>query len=310
MQLRPLGNTDLLATEIALGTVELGLDYGIPADGGHLRPAEPEAIRLLNHALDLGINFIDTARAYGNSEELIGKALHHRRGEYLLATKLCPLQAKDLDDPNLEERIRASVETSLRLLQTDHIDLLMIHSAPIELIAGVEPILETLHAMQRAGLVRYVGASVYGEAGSTALKHGGFDCLQIAYNALDRVSETGLLPAAASKGIGIVVRSVLLKGALTSRHRDLPPSLHVLKQSVQALETLAHAAGMSLPEIAFRYVLGADVIALCGTARCEELQAAVEYANRGPLTPDLRNEVAKIELAEPKWLNPGNWDLP
>jgi 1-deoxyxylulose-5-phosphate synthase len=305
-----LGNTRLRASQIALGTVELGLDYGIPADGGHLRPTEPEAIRLLNHALDLGINFIDTARAYGNSEELIGKALQHRRGEYLLATKLCPLQARDLDEPDLYQRIRASVARSLRMLQTDRIDLLMIHSAPIELIARVDPILETLHAMQRAGHVRYVGASVYGEAGSAALEHGGFDCLQIAYNALDRVSETGLLAAAATKGVGIVARSVLLKGALTSRYRDLPQSLRALKQAVEALEALAQAAGLSLPELAFRYVLGSEVIALCGTARSEELEAAVEYANRGPLAPDLKNEITKIELAEQKWLNPGNWNLP
>lgn len=310
MQLRPLGDTQLLASQIALGTVELGLDYGIPADGSHLRPSEAEAVRLLHHALDLGINFIDTARAYGNSEELIGKALHHRRAEYLLATKLCSLQAEDLDLPDLDERIRTSVENSLRMLQTDCIDLLMLHSAPIEVIERADPILATLQSMQQAGHVRYVGASVYGEAGDVALAHGGFDCLQIAFNALNRVAENGLLPAAASKGVGIVVRSVLLKGALTSRYRDLPQSLQALKQAVEALDSLAQAAGLSLPELAFRYVLGSEVIALCGTARSEELEAAVAYANRGPLPPDLKNEITKIELAEQKWLNPGNWNLP
>ena len=309
MKRRRLGNTQLLASEIALGTVELGLDYGIPADGGHLRPPESEAIRVLNRALDLGINFIDTARAYGNSEELIGKALHHRRGEYLLATKL-PLQAADLDAPDLSERIRASIEKSLRMLQTECIDLFMIHSASIEIIERADPILETLQAIQKAGHVRYVGASVYGEAGSAAVKRGGFDCLQIAYNALDRVAESGLLPAAASRGVGIVVRSVLLKGAITSRYRNLPESLQALKEAVQALQALARAAGISLPEVAFRYVLGSDVVALCGTARSEELQSAVEYANRGPLAPDLRNEIAKIEITERKWLNPGNWSIP
>jgi 1-deoxyxylulose-5-phosphate synthase len=310
MKLRRLGNTQLLASEIALGTVELGLDYGIPADGGHLRPLESEAIRLLNLALDLGINFVDTARAYGNSEEIIGKALHHRRGEYLLATKLCPLQAADVAAPGLSERIRASVETSLRMLQTDRIDLLMLHSASTEVIERVDPILETLHVLQRAGHVRYLGASVYGEAGSAALQRGGFDCLQIAYNALDRVAETGLMPDAANRGVGIVARSVLLKGAISPRYRDLPDSLQALKEAVRALEALAQAAGMSLPEIAFRYVLGCGVVALCGTARSEELLAAAEYARRGPLPDDLRREVAKIEIAEQRWLSPGNWNLP
>jgi aryl-alcohol dehydrogenase-like predicted oxidoreductase len=308
MKLRRLGNSQLLASEIALGTVELGLDYGIPGDGGNLRPPESEAIRVLNEALDLGVNFIDTARAYGNSEELIGKALHHRRGEYLLATKLCPLQAGDLNAPDLRARIRASVETSMRMLQTDWIDLLMIHSAPIEVIEGADLILEALQDLKNAGHVRYVGASVYGEAGAAALRRGGFDCLQIAYNALDRVAESDLLPAAASQGVGIVARSVLLKGALTARYRDLPESLGALKDAVRSLEALAQAAGMSLPEIAFRYVVASGVIALCGTARSAELISAVDYANRGPLPPDLSSEIAKIEIADRKWLHPGNWD--
>jgi 1-deoxyxylulose-5-phosphate synthase len=310
MKLRRLGSSELLASEIALGTVELGLDYGIPGNESHLRPPESEAIRVLNEALDLGVNFIDTARAYGNSEELIGKALHHRRDEYLLATKLCPLQASDVEALDLRARIHESVETSLRMLQTDRIDLLMIHSAPIELIEKADVILEALQAMQNAGHVRYVGASVYGEAGAAALRRGGFDCLQIAYNALDRVAEADLLPAAARLGVGIVARSVLLKGAITSRYRDLPESLGALKDAVRSLEALAEAAGLSLPEIAFRYVLASGVIALCGTARSEELNSAVSYANRGPLPPDLMSQIAKIELSDPRWLNPGNWNLP
>jgi aryl-alcohol dehydrogenase-like predicted oxidoreductase len=310
MKLRRLGKTQLLASEIALGTVELGMDYGIPTDGGNLRPTEANAIRVLNDALDLGINFVDTARAYGNSEELIGKALKYRRRDYLLATKLCPLSARDLEAPGLSGRIWESVKTSLRMLQTDYVDLLMIHSASMDVIQRADAILETLHAMQQAGLVRYVGASVYEDAGPAALEHGGFDCLQIAYNALDRLPETTVLPAAALNGVGIIVRSVLLKGAITPRYCDLPEPLNTLKGAVHALDVLAHAAGMSLPELAFRYVLCSDGIALCGTARSEELQSAVEYVNRGPLDPGLMGEIRKIEIGERKWLNPGNWNMP
>jgi aryl-alcohol dehydrogenase-like predicted oxidoreductase len=105
-----------------------------------------------------------------------------------------------------------------------------------------------------------------------------------------------------------VARSVLLKGALTARYRDLPESLGALKDAVRSLEALAQAAGMSLPEIAFRYVVASGVIALCGTARSAELISAVDYANRGPLPPDLSSEIAKIEIADRKWLHPGNWD--
>ena len=79
MNYRRLGRTGLQVSEIGLGTVELGLDYGVPVAGEHLRPPEEHAARLLNQALDLGVNFIDTARAYGASEEIIGRALKGRR---------------------------------------------------------------------------------------------------------------------------------------------------------------------------------------------------------------------------------------
>ncbi len=131
-----------------------------------------------------------------------------------------------------------------------------------------------LHELQKAGHVRYLGASVYEDAGPAGLQHGGFDCLQIAYNALDRTSEASLLPESVQKGVGIVVRSVLLKGAITPRYRDLPESLHALKSAVHMLEVLALSAGMTLPELAFRYVLGSDgshCAARRGVRSCSQL---------------------------------------
>jgi len=310
MRLRRLGGTSLHASEIALGTVELGLDYGIPGHGDHLRPTEPDAIRLLNEALDLGVNFIDTARAYGTSEEIIGKALKHRRGEYILATKVGPFDACDLERPTLRDRVWKSLETSLRLLQTDYVDLLMIHSASVEVIQKADELLQALHGMQQRGRVRYVGASVYEDAGPEALRRSEFECLQIPYNALDRVAEKTILPAASEKGVGIVARSVLLKGAITSRYRELPGDLSELKAAAASLERLAETAGMSLPEMAFRYALSSDVIALCGTARRTELRSAIEAANRGPLDAELIGQIQKVDVVDRRLLNPGNWQIP
>src|ERR1700722_20353725 len=204
MKMRRLGNTDLLASEVALGTVELGLDYGIQANDGHMRPSEADAIRLLNEALDLGINFIDTARIYGNSEELIAKALKERRREYLLATKISPFSISDSSASDLSGHIHKSVEMSLRMLQTDYVDLLMLHSASPELIQRMELLSEILHRLLRSGLVRYVGASVYEDAGIDALRCGEFACLQIGYNVLDRRPEETIFPVAEQKGVGII----------------------------------------------------------------------------------------------------------
>lgn len=91
MNYRRLGRTNLQVSEISLGTVELGMDYGIPVQGEQRRPSEADAARTLNCALDLGVNLIDTARAYGNSEAIIGRALKSRRNEYILATKIASL---------------------------------------------------------------------------------------------------------------------------------------------------------------------------------------------------------------------------
>jgi aryl-alcohol dehydrogenase-like predicted oxidoreductase len=307
MNQRQLGNTTLKASEIALGTVEIGLDYGIPTDGYNRRPEEKDAARFLNEALDVGITFLDTAHAYGTSEEIIGRALKHRRNDYVLATKLAPLVTADLTNGGLRDKVRSSVEESLRKLQTDRIDMLLIHSAPMTVIQNAEELLGFMRELQQEGHVKHIGASVYEEAGPEALSRGGMECLQIAYNALDRSPEELTLPLAAKTGVGIVVRSVLLKGAITARYRDLPDQLIELKRGAEALDALAHDAGITLPELAYRYVLAQDVIALCGTARLDELKAAVDYAERGPLSPDLVSRIREIDVADRRVLNPSNW---
>jgi aryl-alcohol dehydrogenase-like predicted oxidoreductase len=307
MKQRRLGNTNLVVSEIALGTVELGLDYGITTKGDHFRPSKSDAARLLNETLDLGINFIDTARAYGTSEEVIGEALKHRRKDYLLATKIGAFQIAGMDVQAVSRHIEKSVETSLTLLQTDYVDLLMLHSAPIEIIQRMEMIQGAIDRLRQNGSIRCFGASVYEEVGIPVLERDDVECLQIGYSVLDRRPEEAILPRAEDKGVGVVARSVLLKGVITPRYRDLPDDLASLKSAVTKLESLAHQAGMSLPELAFRYVLSSSVVALCGTARTDEIQSAVEYANRGPLASDLLAQIRQIEVAEPSLLNPGNW---
>ena len=126
MNYRRLGRTNLQVSEISLGTVELGMDYGIPMQGDHLQPSEAEATRTLNCALDLGINLIDTAQAYGESEAIIGRALKSRRNEYILATKIAGLSWEGYTGVEFREQVEASITESLRTLQTDTIDLLYI----------------------------------------------------------------------------------------------------------------------------------------------------------------------------------------
>jgi len=122
MRYHTLGRTNLSVSALALGTVELGIDYGIDAPGHFRRPSEMDAIDLVHATLDADINFIDTARSYGESEAVLGKALQGRRDRVVLATKVTT-QLPNGSLPTgttLRRHMFDSLDTSLRLLQTDY----------------------------------------------------------------------------------------------------------------------------------------------------------------------------------------------
>lgn len=285
MKYNLLGRTGLRVSAISLGTVELGTDYGLP--GHDQRPAASDAERLIHHALDSGINHLDTARAYGDSEAIIGNALIGRRQQVILTTKV---SVGDL------ATMTESTETSLRHLRTDYADILMLHSALDDQAA------EHLLVLQARGYCHYLGASVYGpEAAVAAIGAGIFDCVQIAYSPLDRRPEAVVFPLAAEAGVGIVARSVLLKGALTHRYRTLPPTYSDLQATIARLDRF----GLPLPELAYRYVLGQTATALAGTAHIAELDQILTYSE--PLPADIEQQIRQEPLLPDHWLHPGLW---
>jgi aryl-alcohol dehydrogenase-like predicted oxidoreductase len=170
-------------------------------------------------------------------------------------------------------------------------------------------VLEVLAELRKEGCLRFLGASVYGEeAALAAIESDHYDCVQIAYSLLDRRPELRVMPAAEASDVGIVVRSVLLKGALTPRYRLLPGNLADLKRAAHQMEELA---GNRLPELAYRYVLAhpATDTALVGTGRVEELEAAVRFARLGPLPDEILSQIRLIDVEDVSQLNPGNWGI-
>jgi aryl-alcohol dehydrogenase-like predicted oxidoreductase len=291
-----------VVSRVALGTVALGLDYGIPTQGAKLRPEAADAAQLLNCALDMGIKLIDTARSYGESEEIIGAAIGHRRQEYVLATKVTPT-------PCEPHRVHESVHASLRALRTDVIDLVQIHCGATDR----EPdacTTDALLELKRSGAIRHLGASVYSEeSGEAAMASGHFDCLQVAYSALDRRIETTLLPAAVEESMGILARSVLLKGALTDRVESLPDELAPLKKAARELARLAASEVECLPELAYRYALSNPAIdsVLAGVTSIRELEQALLWAARGELSPTLLDVIRATPMLAEKLLTPAFW---
>jgi len=288
-------------SELSLGTVELGLEYGIAAAGVRLKPDESHAAKVLHAALDLGINLLDTARAYGDAEQVIGRALLGRRKEVVIVSKI----AASPQDPS---RVCRSVQESLAALQTDYVDVMMIHcgvdALPDEETAG------ELVRLRDSGAIRFVGASVYGErAALSAIDSGWCDCIEIAYSILDRRPEKRILARAAEKNIGILARSVLLKGVLTRRLYTLPADFAPLRLAVEQLMDVTQASIETLPEIAYRYVLMQEALhsALVGSADIAELRACAAYAEKRELPAEMVERIRNLESPDERWLNPGLW---
>ncbi len=309
MQYRQLGRTGLRVSAVALGTVELGMDYGIPS-GDHRLPSAAQATALLHRALDLGVNLIDTAPAYGESERRIGAALAGRRSEYLIATKIAN-PPDDLHGDRLRAWVEASLAASLRALRTDRIDLLQIHSATLETIRRGE-LTMILVKLRDTGFVRAIGATTYGlEAARAALDDGRYDALQVAYSPLDRRLEDCVLPALHDGGVDVIARSVLLKGALTSRAEHLPDALAELRRAVGRLADIAAKAHLTLPALAYRYVLAHPAVAtaLVGTSHIEELEEICQQTESGGLPPETRDAVRMVRLDDDRQLDPSQWPI-
>jgi aryl-alcohol dehydrogenase-like predicted oxidoreductase len=304
---RRLGRTGIAVSEISLGTVELGMDYGIASAGEKLRPDEAQATRLLHRALDLGVNLIDTARTYGNSEEIIGRAIANRRSEFSLVSKVKTFPS--LLPQERRQRMIASVEESLRQLRTEWLDLLLLHPVASDELVDLE-LADVLDAMRRRGLTRFTGVSVYQlNSALTAIRSGRFDCLQIAWNLLDRRTEAEVIRLAAVENVGLMVRSVLMRGVLTHRYQYLPDSLAPIRDAVSRLVKLVGEAGISLPELAYRYILSqpGPITALAGTGRIAELEECVESSKRGPLDDSLVEAVRRVTIEDETLFDLSRW---
>jgi 1-deoxyxylulose-5-phosphate synthase len=217
-----LGKTGLKVSRLCLGC----MTYGVPERGAHPWTLDEEASRpFIARALELGINFFDTANVYsdGTSEEIVGRALRDmaRRDEVVIATKVHGQMRADANGRGLSRKaILAEIDNSLRRLDTDYVDLYQIHRWDYE--TPIEETLEALHDVVKAGKARYIGASsMYAWQFCKALyladRHGWvrFVSMQNHYNLLYREEEREMLGLCRAEGIGVLPWSPLARGKLT-----------------------------------------------------------------------------------------------
>ena len=260
MQYRTLGRTGIQVSPYALGTLMFATTMGNdPADSA----------RIIHKAIDAGINVIDTADAYGDSEEVVGKALEGRRDDVVLATKFGRPIGQDPNRQGASRRwIVAAVEGSLRRLRTDHIDLYQLHRPDPD--TDIEETLAALTDLIRSGKVRAIGASQTPaadivEAQWVAERRGfaRFHTEQPAYSILSRGVEREILPTVQRHGMGTLVWGPLAQGLLTGRNpgdlrraglaRHLSDARRV--DVVEQLQPLAADAGLPMTHLAMAFTI-------------------------------------------------------
>lgn len=302
MNQRPLGRTGLTVSALSLGTAALGATYGIAAPGAPLHPDDNDAIALIRTAIDRGITLIDTAPAYGDAERIVGTVVD-RRPDVLVATKVP-------SDCRSAAAVLTSLESSRRALRRDAIDVVQIHNATRRSIDEGE-ITAALFEAKAHGLVRVLGVTVYDEdAALAAIRSGAFGMVQVAFNVLDQRMMRKVMPAAATSGVGIVVRSALLKGALTPRARWLPESLARLRVAAAGVrDELAHGSWDALPVVAIRFCLSTPHVSsvLAGVTTVGELETALAAEAAGPLDAPSMERAAALAIHEDELLNPSLW---
>jgi aryl-alcohol dehydrogenase-like predicted oxidoreductase len=240
--------------------------------------------RLLGKALDAGLNVIDTAECYLDSETLIGRAVAHRRRDYYLLTK-CG-HASGLNLPDWDPRLLiVSIERSLQRLRTDHVDVVQLHSCAVDVLRRGD-VIGALQRAREAGKTRYLGYSGDGEAARYAITCGAFDTLQTSVNVADQEAIDLTLPLANTHGLGVIAKRPLANVAWRHETRPADPYLQTYWERLRRLDyeflgrPLVEAVGTAL-----RFTLGVQGVhtAIVGSARPGRWQENAAFLAAGPL---------------------------
>lgn len=295
---RCLGTSDLYVSEIGLGCMSLGKE-------------EPKARSILDEAIDLGINFLDTADLYdyGLNEEFVGKAIKHRRQNIILATKVGNRWEKEKEgwywDPS-KKYIKEAVKNSLKRLQTDYIDLYQLHGGTID-----DPIEETIEAfeeLKKEGVIRYYGiSSIRPNVIKEYLNKSNIVSIMMQYSLLDRRPEEWF-DLIEQHNVSVIARGPLAKGLLTERPLELANDQikndGYLSYTYAELKNVRQQLEKAFPnftktEIALKYVLSQSVVgaAIPGASNIDQLRENVQAAQAKAFTHDEIHKLKTITKA-------------
>jgi aryl-alcohol dehydrogenase-like predicted oxidoreductase len=286
-------------SRLAMGTVALGMPYGLSSAEKQGEISKAEAVKLLHSASAMGITLFDTAPGYGVSESIVGEAFANDES-VVIATKV--------DNPSSAATIASSIERSLKRLRRERLDIVQIHNATVDTFTATAA-METLQRLRQQGKVGRVGASVYGEAAAMAAIESGVEVLQVACNLLDQRMLVRVAPAAEQQKVQLMIRSIFLKGVLTPWGSSLKGALEPLYEAANQVVNSLQIEWSELSTVALRFALecSPDAVALVGITNQEELQQAVDGVHSGALSPWQREQIKGLAIDDESLLNPSKW---
>jgi len=311
MKKRKLGRTGIEVSEIAFGGVEIGIPYGIGVNSEADMLSRNEAVELLHEALDKGINFFDTARLYGESESIMGQAFYDRRDKVILSTKCKHFKDNDGNIPAynpLKNIIETSLEESLQHLKTDYVDIFMLHQAD-ETILDNSDVKEIFTKLKASGKVRAIGASTYNAEETRKSIEKSWDVVQFPFNLMDQRQGQNF-QYAEEMGTGIVIRSVLMKGLLSDKGRNLHPALHEVEEHIKKFRELLTDEIIEVSTLATKFALCFSEVSsvLVGIDRSIYLDKAIDSVSGRSLDQHTLSKAKNLAYANPEFLDLPKWD--
>lgn len=297
---------------LSLGTVQLGLSYGINnADG---KPSQETANAILNAAIDGGINTLDTAGAYGDSEVVIGNWLKTVPAEKrpFIVTKAAGLDHSSLE--NLRKDLFGRVKTSKERLGVEQLDLLMLHHFD-DYLCDKENVRMVMEELKASGEVRFIGASAYSHHDYGELADTGFDATQIPLNLFDwKQIENGGLKKLEQSGMMVFVRSVYLQGLVFQKPETLAPHMEFARPTLEKFQYLCKKYELTPAALALSYALSLPGVTslVLGSEKAEQVRQNLELMDQAvKLSAEQMAEIRELFLDTPEQvLNPALWPKP
>lgn len=278
MERARLGKTELEVSRLGFGGAEIGWNE---------KQTQADVTKLLNSALDGGLNLIDTAAAYKKSEQLIGNAVGYRRKDFILLSKCGAVEAFTRHDWS-KQGILETIQTSLKNLQTDYLDVAQLHSCGLEILKQGE-VVEALIVAKERGYARFAGYSGDGFDAKYAVEMDFFDTLQTSINIADQQPVELTVPLAKERDIGVIAKRPIANAVWRNPEKPADSYHHEYWDRIQKLryDFLKKNLESSIAE-ALRFTLSVDGVtsAIVGTTKPDRWQENARYVAEGKLSPE------------------------